>query len=124
MKAFPKTVKDKSAISADLMSHLRYPEDLFRVQRDILASYHVKDAASFYGGQDFWRVPSDPSTFGGNAGVQPPYYLTLKLPKQSEPAFSLTTPLQSLVHHRLHQTLRPSQMLLMHSRSCAKVALM
>jgi uncharacterized membrane protein (UPF0182 family) len=92
MKAFPNTVKAKSAISEDLMSHIRYPEDLFRVQRDILSSYHVKDAASFYGGQDFWRVPSDPSTFGGNAGVQPPYYLTLKLPDQKEPAFSLTTP--------------------------------
>jgi uncharacterized membrane protein (UPF0182 family) len=92
MKAFPNTVKAKSAISEDLMSHIRYPEDLFRVQRDILSSYHVKDAASFYGGQDFWRVPSDPSTFGGNAGVQPPYYLTLKLPNQKEPAFSLTTP--------------------------------
>ena len=92
MKAFPKTVKPKSAISKDLNDHLRYPEDLFRVQRDILSSYHVKDAASFYGGQDFWRVPSDPSTFGGNAGVQPPYYLTLKLPNQKEPAFSLTTP--------------------------------
>jgi uncharacterized membrane protein (UPF0182 family) len=92
MKAFPKTVQPKSAISKDLFEHLRYPEDLFRVQRDILSSYHVKDAASFYGGQDFWRVPSDPSTFGGNAGVQPPYYLTLKLPNQKEPAFSLTTP--------------------------------
>jgi uncharacterized membrane protein (UPF0182 family) len=92
MKAFPKSVKPKSAISKDLFEHLRYPEDLFRVQRDILSSYHVKDAASFYGGQDFWRVPSDPSTFGGNAGVQPPYYLTLKLPNQKEPAFSLTTP--------------------------------
>jgi uncharacterized membrane protein (UPF0182 family) len=92
MKAFPKTVQPKSAISKDLFDHLRYPEDLFRVQRDILSSYHVKDAASFYGGQDFWRVPSDPSTFGGNAGVQPPYYLTLKLPNQKEPAFSLTTP--------------------------------
>ena len=92
MKAFPKTVQPKSAISKDLFDHLRYPEDLFRVQRDILSSYHVKDAASFYGGQDFWRVPSDPSTFGGNAGVQPPYYLTLKLPNQKDSAFSLTTP--------------------------------
>jgi hypothetical protein len=92
MKAFPKTVKAKSEISADLLSHLRYPEDIFRVQRDILSSYHVKDAASFYGGQDFWRVPSDPSTFGANASDQPPYYLTMKLPNAKEPAFSLTTP--------------------------------
>jgi uncharacterized membrane protein (UPF0182 family) len=92
MKAFPKTVQPKSKISADLLSHLRYPEDFFRVQRDVLASYHVKSAAAFYGGQDFWRVPSDPSTFGANASAQPPYYLTLKLPDAKEPAFSLTTP--------------------------------
>jgi uncharacterized membrane protein (UPF0182 family) len=92
MKAFPGTVKPKSAISAGLMNHLRYPEDLFRVQRDILSSYHVKTAAAFYGGQDFWRVPRDPSTFGANAGAQPPYYLTIKMPGQKSPAFSLTTP--------------------------------
>jgi uncharacterized membrane protein (UPF0182 family) len=92
MKAFPGTVKAKSAISKDLMSHLRYPEDLFRVQRNILSSYHVKTSDAFYGGQDFWRVPSDPSTFGANASAQPPYYLTLKLPGAKAPAFSLTTP--------------------------------
>ena len=92
MKAFPKTVQPKSAISKDLLEHIRYPEDLFRVQRDILASYHVKTAAAYYGGQDFWRVPSDPSTFGANASTQPPYYLTLKLPNEKAPAFSLTTP--------------------------------
>lgn len=92
MKAFPNTVKPKSQISQSLMSHLRYPEDLFKVQRDILSSYHVKTADAFYGGQDFWRVPRDPSTFGANASAQPPYYLTLKMPGQKNPAFSLTTP--------------------------------
>ncbi|CAB4591922.1 unannotated protein [freshwater metagenome] len=92
MKAFPGTVKAKSAISKGLMEHLRYPEDLFRVQRDVLSSYHVQTADAFYGGQDFWRVPRDPSTFGANAGAQPPYYLTMELPGAKSPAFSLTTP--------------------------------
>ena len=91
-KAFPNTVKPKSAISADLLAHVRYPEDLFRVQRDILSSYHVTTASAFYGGQDFWRVPTDPSTFGGNAGAQPPYYLTLQMPGATKASFSLTTP--------------------------------
>ena len=91
-KAFPGTVKPKSAISEDLLSHIRYPEDIFRVQRDILSSYHVKNASAFYGGQDFWRVPRDPSTFGNNASAQPPYYLTLKMPGEKNAAFSLTTP--------------------------------
>ncbi|MEI6671600.1 MAG: UPF0182 family protein, partial [Actinomycetes bacterium] len=91
-KAFPNTVKPKSAISADLLAHIRYPEDMFRVQRDILSAYHVKSASAFYGGQDFWRVPRDPSTFGGNAGNQPPYYLTLQMPGEKKASFQLTTP--------------------------------
>ena len=92
MKAFPGTVTPKSKMSAQLLDHVRYPEDLFRVQRDVLSSYHVKTSDAFYGGQDFWRVPRDPSTFGANAAAQPPYYLTLQLPGAKEPAFALTTP--------------------------------
>ncbi|MFA5919208.1 MAG: UPF0182 family protein [Candidatus Nanopelagicaceae bacterium] len=91
-KVFPNTVKPKSAISKSLLAHVRYPEDLFRVQRDILSSYHVRTASAFYGGQDFWRVPRDPSTFGGNASAQPPYYLTLQMPGATQSHFALTTP--------------------------------
>ena len=90
-KSFPGTVTPKSAMSKSLLEHIRYPEDLFGVQRDVLSTYHVKTADAFYGGQDFWRVPTDPSSLGANAGVQPPYYMTLKLPGQEKAAFSLTT---------------------------------
>ncbi len=90
-KAFPGTVTPKSAMSKSLLDHIRYPEDLFGVQRDVLSSYHVKTADAFYGGQDFWRVPTDPSSLGANAGIQPPYYMTLQLPDQEKAAFSLTT---------------------------------
>ncbi len=92
MKAFPNTVTPKSKMSAQLLEHIRYPEDLFRVQREVLGSYHVQTAAAFYGGQDFWRVPRDPSTFGANAGAQPPYYMTLEMPGTNKPTFALTTP--------------------------------
>ena len=91
-KAFPGTIQPKSKISKSLLDHIRYPEDMFRVQREILSSYHVQTASAFYGGQDFWRVPRDPSTFGANAGAQPPYYLTLQMPGESKPEFALTTP--------------------------------
>ncbi len=90
-KSFPGTVTPKSAMSKSLLEHIRYPEDLFGVQRDVLSTYHVKTADAFYGGQDFWRVPTDPSSLGANAGIQPPYYMTLKLPGQEKAAFALTT---------------------------------
>lgn len=88
-KAFDESVLPMSDISADLMSHLRYPEDLFKVQRQMLAKYHVTDAASFYGGQDYWQIPEDPAQEA--SVVQPPYYLTLKMPEQDEARFSITT---------------------------------
>jgi len=88
-KVFPATVKPLSAISGQLMSHLRYPEDLFKVQRELMASYHVGDAGAFFGGQDFWKVPADPTETGGQ--LQPPYYLSLQMPTQTKPAFSMTS---------------------------------
>jgi len=86
-KIFPASFKPVSDISGALMSHLRYPEDLFATQRFQLQQYHVTDAASFYSGSDFWKVPTDPTIEGQN---QPPYYLTLQMPDQKAPSFSLT----------------------------------
>lgn len=92
---FPSTVKPYSDMSAELMSHVRYPEDLFKVQRELLGRYHVTDVGDFYQNNDEWKVPADPTVkkSEGKAEVkQPPYYLSLKMPKQDDTAFSLTTP--------------------------------
>ncbi|RAY13330.1 UPF0182 family protein [Actinomadura craniellae] len=91
MKAFPGVVKPYKDIGSNLMQHLRYPQDLFKVQRGILAKYHVTQADAFYGGQDFWNVPDDPTQPAKGRVKQPPYYLSLKMPGDPNPAFSLTT---------------------------------
>ncbi|MFD7288044.1 UPF0182 family protein [Streptomyces sp. NPDC059863] len=89
MKAFPDTVQPKSEIKPDLLSHLRYPQDMFKVQRELLTRYHVEDPAQFYSGSDAWQVPDDPTNKDSNS--VPPYYLSLKMPGQDEQKFSLTT---------------------------------
>jgi uncharacterized membrane protein (UPF0182 family) len=89
MKAFPGTVKAKTEISDSLMAHLRYPQDLFKVQRELLSRYHVKDATTFLSGSEVWQVPDDPTNTSGDA--VPPYYLSMKMPDQQAQAFSLTT---------------------------------
>ena len=91
MNAFPGTIKPEKDIPGYLRPHLRYPPDLFEVQRQILAQYHVTDAQSFYGGQNFWEVPNDPTGVVANKLSQPPYYLTEKIPGYRQPEFSLTT---------------------------------
>ncbi|GAA3765668.1 UPF0182 family protein [Salinactinospora qingdaonensis] len=88
-KAFPDILTSKEDISDQLMNHLRYPDDLFKVQREILKRYHVTDANAFYGGQDFWNVPSDPAQDGNNP--EPPYRQTLRYPGDDAPTFSLTS---------------------------------
>ncbi|SEE44984.1 hypothetical protein SAMN05216489_06660 [Streptomyces sp. 3213] len=89
MKAFPGTVEPRSDISSSLMAHLRYPQDLFKVQRELLTRYHVTDAQTFLSGSEVWQVPDDPTNKSGSA--VPPYYLSMKMPDQSSQAFSLTT---------------------------------
>ncbi|MFC8495776.1 UPF0182 family protein [Streptomyces sp. NPDC057235] len=89
MKAFPDTVEPKSEIRGDLLEHLRYPQDMFKVQRELLTRYHVTDPAQFYSGSDAWQVPDDPTNKDGNA--VPPYYLSMKMPGDTAQRFSLTT---------------------------------
>ncbi|MEV0168297.1 hypothetical protein B0I32_107383 [Nonomuraea fuscirosea] len=87
--AFPGTIRPASEMSPDLRQHVRYPEDLFKVQRYTLSRYHITNPAAFYSGQDFWNVPGDP-TQGDKNIKQPPYYLTTTMPGGT-PSFSLTT---------------------------------
>ncbi|MEU5365982.1 UPF0182 family protein [Streptomyces sp. NPDC005925] len=89
MKAFPGTVKARSDISAALMDHFRYPQDLFKVQRELLTRYHVRNPQTFLSGSEVWQVPDDPTNQSGNA--VPPYYLSMKMPDQKSQVFSLTT---------------------------------
>jgi uncharacterized membrane protein (UPF0182 family) len=89
--AFPGVVQPKSSIPASLMAHLRYPTDLFKVQRYIYSRYHVNDPNAFYSGQGFWIVPTDPTNKVDPAALQPPYFLSLQMPGQGAASFSLTT---------------------------------
>jgi uncharacterized membrane protein (UPF0182 family) len=85
---FPGTLTDKSEMSDDLLAHIRYPADLFKVQREVLATYHVTNPVDFYSGTDAWVTPDDPASSVAGT-TQPPYYLTMQLPGDDDPAFTL-----------------------------------
>jgi uncharacterized protein len=101
-RAFPGLFASRSAMSPDLQAHLRYPEDLFSIQTDRYASYHIGAARDFYSKQDFWALPEDRSgqlTQGAGslvvAGGKPrmrPYYLLTKLPGARDEQFILVMP--------------------------------
>jgi uncharacterized membrane protein (UPF0182 family) len=94
---FPGTVKPSSEISRSLRAHFRYPEDLFKVQREMLTRYHVSNPREFYTTNAFWAVSTDP-TVGESAeeAHQPPYYILAADPQNKQPEFQLTSALVGL----------------------------
>ena len=89
MKVFPEAIQPLSSMSGELLSHVRYPADLFKVQRALLGSYHVDEAGAFYSQQDAWMTPNDPVGGQGIGSLQPPYYLTMQVPGTDAPEFSI-----------------------------------
>lgn len=89
MRAFPGTVKSEDQIPDELRAHFRYPEDLFEVQRSLLAKYHVDEPREFFTTNAFWSVPSDP-TNDANA-TQPPFYVLVGDQQSAQPSFRLAS---------------------------------
>ena len=95
-KIFPELFQPASAMPAAIRVHRRYPEDLFTIQRRILADYHVTDPTVFYARADSWDLPRAQTTVessndsGGNGDdTLAPYYLMTRLPGQSKEEFAL-----------------------------------
>ena len=89
MRSLPGTVKAEEEIPDELRVHFRYPEDLFRVQRELLARYHVDEPREFFTTNAFWSVPSDPTDDA--MPTQPPFYILVGDEQTSEPSFRLAT---------------------------------
>lgn len=87
-KAFPDLFTPLEEAPAAFREHVRYPENLFQVQAAQYANYHVTDPEVFYGKQDFWQIPDDP-TIASEAGAVPmrPYYMLMSLPGATDASF-------------------------------------
>jgi uncharacterized protein len=113
MKAFPELFSPGAQMDKDvpgLRAHLRYPEDLFRVQTNMYGRYHITDANGFYTQANAWTISQDPGSGSpaGAAGVQPvgpngqllpvrrtrmdPIYLLTTLPGETQQSFMILQP--------------------------------
>jgi uncharacterized protein len=93
--AFPDLFTSVDQASPDLLAHFRYPEDLFRVQATQFANYHVQNPSIFYGKQDFWTIPPDPTFDAAQGSTQQelsPYYVQMRLPGHTDEEFTLILP--------------------------------
>ncbi len=89
MRVFPGAVISDERVSDELRSHFRYPEDLFNLQRAILAKYHVNDPREFFTTNAFWSVPSDPTN--DSNPTQPPFYVLVGDAQTAQPSFRLAS---------------------------------
>ncbi len=103
-RIFPALFTDEE-LPEELRNHLRYPEDLFRVQSDMYLLYHMTDPRDFFNTVDPWQIASDPSTSertelrgifvdedGNQVRPMLPYYLLMRLPEEDELSFLIMQP--------------------------------
>ena len=95
---FPGVVKPASDVSPALRAHFRVPQDLFKVQRQLLTKYHVSDPTEFYNSNNFWDVSTDPTIDNNTNNLnQPPYYVLAADPRnKTKLSFQLTSALVGL----------------------------
>lgn len=86
----PGMFKPLSAMPASLQVHIRYPQDLYRVQSDHLMVYHMTDPQVFYNREDQWRAPNE--VYADESRLVEPYYLIMRLPNEEREEFILLRP--------------------------------
>lgn len=94
-KAFPDQFKDIAAMPAEIRSHVRYPEDLFRIQTFVYKRYHMTDPTDLFSGEDVWDIPNDPNAdnAAGTGGEFQPYYVLMRLPDAEQEEYVLILPM-------------------------------
>ena len=90
-QVFPGLFKAFVAMPPDLQKHIRYPEDLFRIQAQIYQAYHMEAAEVFYNREDLWQFPLEPG--GGGTTLMAPYYIIMRLPGETQAEFFLMLPM-------------------------------
>ena len=86
MNAFPGLIQPIASMPEDLHSHIRYPRDLFRLQAELYADYHMPDHQTFYRQEDRWEIPQLDGRY------MEPYDTVMKLPGDNEAEFIVMLP--------------------------------
>jgi uncharacterized membrane protein (UPF0182 family) len=95
-RIFPTMFKPFDAMPADLQGHIRYPEDLFKIQAQQYRAYHMETPEVFYNREDLWQFPREPPGLEGNnvgSAQMAPYYIMMRLPGETRTEFFLMLPM-------------------------------
>ncbi len=88
---FPSLFEPMSAMPADLVAHLRVPEELFNVQTRTYGQYHVQDTLTFFNNTDRWTVPA--AQTNQQSLPSEAYYVVMRMPGEPKAEFLLLQPM-------------------------------
>jgi uncharacterized membrane protein (UPF0182 family) len=89
-KIFPALFRDSAQMPADLRRHVRYPEDLFKLQSEVYGLYHMTNPEVFFNREDLWTVATESaSDENGQQTSIPmqPNFVLMKLPGEATDEF-------------------------------------
>jgi uncharacterized membrane protein (UPF0182 family) len=89
---FPDLFVSGGEMEESLQAHLRYPEQLFLIQADIYAAYHMQDPRVFYNKEDLWQTPMEKREAGESPVEVEPYYVVMRLPGAEAVEFMMIRP--------------------------------
>jgi len=89
-RIFPNLFKPMEAMTDNLKSHIRYPQDMMQIQAMMYRAYHMEDPQIFYNKEDLWSIPGRMA--GGGDRQMEPYYTIMKLPEEQKEEFILLLP--------------------------------
>ncbi|MFC1957630.1 UPF0182 family protein [Chloroflexota bacterium] len=87
---FPELFTPIEQMPDGLRVHLRYPEDMFKIQSSVYQTYHMRDARVFYNKEDLWAVPRE--VYASTEQAMEPYYIIMRLPNEEKEEFLLMLP--------------------------------
>lgn len=86
---YPDLLRPLAEMPEDLRAHMRYPEDLFRAQTGLYATFHMTDPETFYHREDQWQIPA-----AQQGAVQSGYarHIVMRLPGEQDAEYLMMRP--------------------------------
>jgi len=88
-KIFPGLIKPMETMPSELKAHIRFPQELFKIQSRMLTTYHMTDPHVYYNKEDYWEIPKE--LYGRTETTVEPYYLVVTIPGETSPEYVLMT---------------------------------
>jgi uncharacterized protein len=90
-RIFPGIFHPLDSMPAGLRAHIRYPDDIYRIQTSLYATYHMNAPDDFYHREDQWQIPAVEER-QGQGSVPFMRHIVMRLPEEKQAEFIYMVP--------------------------------